>query len=273
MRRSSTPIIPLERESVADQVARILRESILTQTFSPGERLNPNEVAAKLGVSITPVKDAVTRLVSEGLIEIRPRSGTFVSAISLQDLTETFELRAALECLAAERVIAKLTPELISRFRDLMADLEKPVHTTRERTWHEQKNAELHQLIIDSAGNRKLRELHQTLNTHITIARIHSSRQDWSDRLAEENAEHRAILRAIESRDRDRLVTLLRRHIERASANLVEDLEKSVSPIKLATSGSEPSPSLVRTTTAGVTERGESVARKSARPRRGSGWQ
>lgn len=269
MRKSPISISPLERESVGDQVFRILRESILTQTFSPGERLNPNEVAAKLGVSVTPVKDALNRLALEGLIEIRPRSGTFVSAISLQELTETFELRAALECLAAEKAIAKLTLELIDRFRDLTTDLEKPVNTARDRAWHEQKNAELHQLIIDSAGNGKLRELYQTLNTHITIARIHSSRQDWSDRLAQENTEHRAIFRAIESRDRDLLVTLLRRHIERASANLVEDLEKSASQAKLTKSGSEAESA--RAGSAGVTEPGESVARKSPRARRASG--
>ena len=260
----------LELESVSDQVFRILRESILTQTFSPGERLNPNEVAAKLGVSITPVKEAVNRLASEGLIEIRPRSGTFVSAISLQELTETFELRAALECLAAEKVIAKLTPKLIARFRDLTADLERPVNTIRDRAWHEQKNGELHQLIIDSAGNGRLRELYRTLNTHITIARIHSSRQDWSERLAQDNAEHRAILDAMESRDRDLLVTLLRRHIERASSNLVEDLKKSAAQAKLAKSGSELESS--RTGSASVTDPSESAPRRSTKTRRAPAW-
>ncbi|MBV8817852.1 MAG: GntR family transcriptional regulator [Acidobacteriaceae bacterium] len=225
--KTSPAIIPLERESVADRVFGILRESILNQTFLPGQRLNPGELATKLSVSITPVKDAINRLAVEGLIEVRPRSGTFVSAVSLKEVTETFELRAALECLAAEKLIGHLSKALVERLRALTKELEKPVNTARERALHEQKNAELHRLIVHSAGNGKLSEMYDKLNAHITIARIHSSRRDWADRLTQETADHHAILMAIETGQKRKLVKVLKRHIERAAKNLVADLKKS----------------------------------------------
>ena len=66
-------------ERASDSVFQILRESILTQVFRSGERLDIKDLTAKLGVSLTPVRDAINRLAAEGLIEIRPRSGTFVT--------------------------------------------------------------------------------------------------------------------------------------------------------------------------------------------------
>jgi DNA-binding GntR family transcriptional regulator len=227
MSRPNASISPLKHESVADKVFKILRENILTQVFSPGTRLHLHDLAAKLGVSITPVNDAVNRLAFEGLVEIRARGGTFVSSISIQAVAETFELRAALECLAAEKMIQRLTPDLVEHFRELTQALEKLVTSARERTWHEQKNTELHQLIIHSAGSGKLKEMYQTLNTHITIARIHCGGQNWPRRLADEVDEHRAILQAIEQRDSSALVRLLRQHIDRAKANLLADLENA----------------------------------------------
>lgn len=227
MPRPNASISPLKHESVADKVFKILRESILTEVLPPGTRLHLHDLAAKLGVSITPVNDAVNRLAFEGLVEIRSRGGKFVSSVSLLAVAETFELRAALECLAAEKMIPRLTPDLVERFRELTRALEKPVTSARERTWHEQKNTELHRLIIQSAGSGKLNEMYQTLNTHITIARVHCGGQNWSHRLADEVNEHHAILQAIEQRDSSALVKLLRQHIDRAKASLLADLESA----------------------------------------------
>ena len=214
-------------ERASDSVFQILRESILTQVFRSGERLDIKDLAAKLGVSLTPVRDAINRLAAEGLVEIRPRSGTFVTDLSANDVADTFDVRMALECLAAEKMISRISTQHLEVFRELIADLEKPVTTERERIFHERKNVELHNLIVELSENRKLIDIYRGLNAHIKIARIHYSREGWTQRIAQEKAEHRTIFHAIEKRDLAGLVQALRQHIRHASVGLVEDIKKS----------------------------------------------
>ena len=225
--KNKLPLI--NRTRASDSVYQILRDSILTQVFKPEERLNVKDLADKLGVSYTPLKEAISRLVAEGLIEINPRSGTYVTGINERDLAETFEIRLALECLAAEKAIDRVTPEAMNKMKRLIADLEQPVSTDLERSAHNQNNVELHDLIIELSGNRKLVEFYHRLNAHIKIARIHYSRQDWEQRMEQEKKEHREIQQAFEARDRDRLVNALRTHIQRAADCLLADLRKNSS--------------------------------------------
>ena len=211
----------------SDSVFQILRDSILTQVFRPGQRLDIKDLTSKLGVSLTPVRDAINRLAAEGLVEIRPRSGTFVTDLSADEVADTFDIRMALECLAAEKMISRVTTQDIEEFRDLVTDLEKPVTTERERIFHERKNVELHSRIVELSGNRKLIEIYRGLNAHIKIARIHYSREGWTQRIEQEKAEHMTIFRAIEERDLAGLIQALRQHIGHASVGLVQDIKKN----------------------------------------------
>ena len=220
-------IAQLKIQRASDSVFQILRESILTQVFRPGERLDIKDLTTKLGVSLTPVRDAINRLAAEGLVEIRPRSGTFVTELSADEVADTFDVRMALECLAAEKMMSRNSTQHVGVFRELIADLEKPVTTERERIFHERKNVELHNLIVELSENRKLIDIYRGLNAHIKIARIHYSREGWTQRIEQEKAEHRTILHAIENRDLASLVQALRQHIRHASVGLVEDIKKS----------------------------------------------
>jgi DNA-binding GntR family transcriptional regulator len=217
----------LSRSRASDSVFDILRENILGRGFRPGDRLDVRALADQLGVSATPVKDAINRLAVEGLVEIRPRSGTFVAELAPDAVAETFEIRRALECLAAERVVTQLTPDLLARFRDVVDAMDRPVSTERDRTEHERKNVELHTLLVEASGNRRLTELYRSLNAHLTIARIHSRRRPDDDRLEQERREHRAILEALATRDAAALVSALDRHIRRAGSALVGDLREA----------------------------------------------
>jgi DNA-binding GntR family transcriptional regulator len=217
----------LSRSRASDSVFDILRENILGRGFRPGDRLDVRALADQLGVSATPVKDAINRLAVEGLVEIRPRSGTFVAELAPDAVAETFEIRRALECLAAERVVTQLTPDLLARFRDVVDAMDRPVSTERDRTEHERKNVELHTLLVEASGNRRLTELYRSLNAHLTIARIHSRRRPDDDRLEQERREHRAILEALVTRDAAALVSALDRHIRRAGSALVGDLREA----------------------------------------------
>src|SRR6185503_19232983 len=146
---------------------------ILGSMMKPGERMNIEELASKLGVSLTPVRHAIQQLSNEGLVEIKPRSGTFVASLSAKDVEETLEIRCALECLAAERAIENISREQIKRLKELLKAMRQPVRNDDERKAHERDNSEFHEVLILASGNQRLREMYAALHAHIQIARIH----------------------------------------------------------------------------------------------------
>ncbi len=214
----------LQRERAVDAVYEALRQAIVSSLMKPGERLNVEDLAQKLGVSLTPVRGAIQQLATEGLVEIRPRSGTFVANLTEQDVEETFKIRCALECLAAEEGISNISPKDVDRLRELLQLLQKPVKTEEDQAVHEKNNSDLHQIIMRSSNNRRLMELYEGLQAHIKIARIHGAESNWATRLQEEHVEHEAIVAAIERRDAKELCAALRKHIYRAKDALVATL-------------------------------------------------
>src|ERR1700760_57144 len=171
----------VKRERASDSVCNILRESILDQTFLPGQRLDVKMLAEKLDVSLTPVKDAITRLVVEGLIELRPRSGTYVSLLTPEDVEETLAIRRALECLAAETIPQNLTDHDIAWFEESIALIEK---SEKDRQLHEKRNSEFHGRLVELSKNKKLIETYRSLNATIKMARIHNASNSGMSRVA-----------------------------------------------------------------------------------------
>jgi len=225
MKKPETLLTPLKRERATDAVYGALRKAILDGLLRPGERLDVAELAEKLGVSLTPLRHAVQMLLVEGLVEVRPRSGTFVAGVSAEDVRDTFDVRCALECLAAELAIERITREEIRRMKKLLQEMARPIRTARDRDAHATRNSEFHLILLRAAGNRRLLALYEDLHAHIQIARIHAADKEWPVRLEQERAEHRAIVAALEKRDLPRLIEALRRHILRARDSLVAAVE------------------------------------------------
>jgi DNA-binding GntR family transcriptional regulator len=107
------------------------------------------------------VRSAIQQLATEGLVEIRPCSGAFVASLSPQDGEETFEIRCALECLAAEKAAANITAKQLARLGELLRALRKPVRNENDRQAHERDNFELHHIIVQSSANRRLTEMYE----------------------------------------------------------------------------------------------------------------
>jgi DNA-binding GntR family transcriptional regulator len=217
----------IQRERAVDSVYQAMRQAIVTCVIRPGERLNVEELAEKFGVSLTPVRGAIQQLATEGLIEIRPRSGTFVATLNDQEVDETFKIRCALECLAGEEAIHRITADQLRRLKDLLRSLRKRILTDEDRKVHEKENSELHQIIVEASGNRKLQEMYHALNAHIKIVRIHAAETNWPVRMQEEQAEHEAIVSAIEAKDTETLNTAIRKHIYRAKDSMLAALRSA----------------------------------------------
>ena len=135
----------------------------------------------------------------EGLVEIRPRIGTFVANLTLRDVEETFKIRCPLECLAAEDAIRYIRPQQIRRLRELLDALREPVHNEDKRKAHERNNSERHQIIMQASGNERLWEMYYAPNAQIQIE--------------EEGSEHEAIVSARKAHDGAALTAALREHI------------------------------------------------------------
>jgi len=221
----TTPVLPtLSVQRLTDTVYRTLKEQILTRTFPPGHRLRVNELADQLGVSRTPLKDALNLLATEGLVEIVPRRGTFVSDVSPDDIAEVFEIRRALELLAAETLVERVTSDQLACLRAELDALPR-AGDHADASEHMRRNLAFHQRFVALAGNRRLVELYEGLRAHIQIGRVHARRTDWRQRLRQERGEHQEILAALDARDAARLRAAVDSHIKRAKASLIRDLE------------------------------------------------
>jgi len=220
----------LHRERTVDAVYAVLRDSILTHRMAPGERLHADELTRKLGVSLTPVRHALQQLATEGLVEVKPRSGTFVANLTPKDVAETFAIRRALECLAAEGAIENAGENELRKLKELLQKLSKPVRTDRDRRAHEQHNEEFHKLLVRLGGNHRLCEIYESLNAHLKIARAHRNEADWPARLREEQSEHEAIFEALENRDLEALKSSLTHHIGRAGQCLLAAVSAAADP-------------------------------------------
>lgn len=228
MSTAPVELTQIGRRRATDEVYDILRRGVLEHLFAPGERLNIDEIARKLGVSLTPVRHAIQQLAAEGLIEIRPRSGTFVATLSTEDIGETFDIRRALECLAAEKAVERLTSADIARMRALMARMHKAVRGEGELTDHEAANAEFHRILVEASGNRRLVQMYEGLEAHLQIGRVHStSKLGLRERLRAEQEEHEEIVAAAAERDAARLSSALRKHIDRARNSLIASLKQA----------------------------------------------
>jgi GntR family transcriptional regulator, rspAB operon transcriptional repressor len=213
----------INRATLSDQIYDYLRGEILNGRVLPGERLDLSELVERLKVSKMPVKEAIGRLATEGVIDVQAQRGTFVSRVDPRDLAETFEVRRALEMLAGELAAERITKSDLEKLRSLIAEMEKSTEVAR----HLELNFEFHGLIVTLSDNRKLAETYHRLRVPIQVAAIHFRSENWTERIAQEQKEHRAIVRALEQKDAEATSRAIREHIKRGGSSLLKDVERS----------------------------------------------
>jgi DNA-binding GntR family transcriptional regulator len=219
----------ISRERVVDRVNDAVRQAILDQAFKPGERLEIDELAKRFDVSFTPVRHALQTLNADGLVEIRPRSATFVARFSWKDIAENFDVRRALECLAAETAIPNMPEAAIQRMSELLQEMMRDDITTKVgREHHDERNSEFHRIIVDNSGNRRIRDIYDGVLAQMKIARFHLGRNDWTI-WNPSQSEHEDIFKAVEERDAALAIAALTVHINRAKESLETDLKRILS--------------------------------------------
>src|SRR3954451_18785955 len=197
--------------SRADFVYQRLRLGIRSGDYRPGDRMREADLAAKLNVSRTPIREAIRRLASEGILEVAASRGVMIIQLDKQQVRELYALREALEGTAARLAAHHASTGEISEMREL---LERPENTKERPEVVAKLNRVFHRTIHDAAHNRYLAEALEQLSD--SLALLPGPTFEAPGRVAGAHAEHLAILAAIEKRDPEEAERLARQHIQMA---------------------------------------------------------
>ncbi len=207
--------------SLADKVFKKLEEEILNGALKAGENLTELHVSARLGVSRTPVREAIHRLEQEGLVQLTPNKGAVVVGVSETDLRDIYAIRMKLEGLASRWAAQQITEEGIKALRDI---LELQEFYTAKGDLEQLRNldSQFHECIYEICGSRTLR---QTLSSlHHSVQRYRKMSFATKGRAQKVMGEHQRIVDAIAAQDPDAAEQATIDHIEMAASNMLKNL-------------------------------------------------
>lgn len=204
---------------LADQAYARMVRAILGNELEPGDSLSVPELARRLEVSRSPVREAVQRLINDGLAVSLPRRGAVVAEIHPEDFDHLFEVREPLEGLAARRAAAVVTDADLARLEEILED-HKRILTGGEAGLQIELDMAYHRTIREIAGNEELNALLNRIQMRSHLALITLWRREASSRLSLE--EHCAIQEALVARDPEAAERAAAAHIRRVRARVVD---------------------------------------------------
>lgn len=211
MEGATRAVEPIVRLDLNDEVYWRVKEQLVSRHFESEERLSLQSLAEALGVSRSPVHQALTRLASEGLVTARPRRGYYVTPLTADKIDEAYEVRLALELRAAEHAVGRLTPDQLAELHRL-ADAAVPTGSDADaKERYIAANIEFHEYIIELGGNALMLDLYRQLSINMMMRRIMTGR---SLDIGELTEEHARILDAFDAGDLAAAREALRAHVE-----------------------------------------------------------
>lgn len=203
---------PAARTSLADVVCRALREGITSGRLSPGVRLREVALARHFGVSTTPIREALRWLEREGLVEVQANRGAVVAGFDPREVAHLYEVREVLERRAVRRAAGAPEPRDFARVERLLAEAHAHVDEPDQVAFN-RLDVEFHRAVSDLGGNPHLAEAAERVHRQIQGVRTRCA-APLPGRPAVSQAEHQALLSAIQRRDPGAAETLVRAHIE-----------------------------------------------------------
>lgn len=210
----STPVV---RASLHEELVERLREGIVEGQLAPGHKVPERELCERLGVSRTPLREALKVLAREGLVVLTPNRGATVAPVTLEEMAHLFPVIGALERLAGEAACRLAGDAEIDRIAALHRELFAR-YEARDREAYQAANLAIHEAIVAAAANPVLAQHYEVLAAGARRARTLANMSDA--RWAEAVEEHRAIDAALRARDAARLGPLMERHIANKLAAL-----------------------------------------------------
>jgi DNA-binding GntR family transcriptional regulator len=216
-------LVPIKLDNykpLREMVFESLREAIILGRLKPGERLMEIQLAEEMGVSRTPVREAIRKLELEGFVVMVPRKGAYVAGVSVKDIADVFEVRSALEGLAAGLAAERITEEE-------MEELEMAIlHISGEEDLLTviKGDSEFHEIIYKASRNHRLTQIITHLSEQISRFRMTSLSVPGRIKIAV--GEHKKIIEAISDRNVDLAYKLASEHMENAEHNLLNAIRE-----------------------------------------------
>lgn len=206
-----------------DVVFKTLRQAILTGEFMPGERLMEISLAKRLGVSRTPVREAIRKLELEGLVVMIPRKGAAVARITVSDLKDVLEVRCHLEEFAASLACERIDDEEIHELKLALQAFEDAIKVKNLKLIAE-RDVEFHDVIFKATKNKRLLQIINNLREQIYRYRIEYIKDfDYHEVLVKE---HRQIVDTILRGDKEAASHIMRTHIYNQETIVIKNLKK-----------------------------------------------
>ncbi len=214
-------VLRIARRPLHEEAVDRLRDQIVQGQLSPGERLNERLLCERLGISRTPLREAIKLLAAEGLVELLPNRGAVVSAVDADRIAEALIVMGALEALAGELACGRASDAAIAMVRTLHDEM-LAMHAKSDLAGYFRYNQLIHMSIVEASGNPVLAGTYRQLNANVKRARYMAnlSRERWDAAVAE----HEQIIRALERRDAPALRGLLADHISSMLAHVTYSL-------------------------------------------------
>jgi DNA-binding GntR family transcriptional regulator len=219
-------LLPVKLDSykpLREVVYETLREAIRTGALTPGERLMEIQLAEELGVSRTPVREAIRKLELERFVVMLPRRGTYVANLSLKDINEVFEIRSALDGLAAGLAAERITEEELEQMERLLVEIADHIEKRNNMKIVEADEA-FHDILYRASRNERLVGI--IYNLREQFARFRSVSINYPGRLQNTLEEHRQVVEAIAQRNPELAQQKAREHIENAEQTLLLEMEQ-----------------------------------------------
>jgi len=214
-------VAPIARRTLHDEVASRVRDMIIEGRLAPGQRINEVALGQALGVSRTPLREAIKTLASEGLVEIVPARGAVVRTVTLKDLADSLSVLKALEQLGAREICAHAPQAALDELAALHAAMMER-YAERDRLAYFKLNQEIHSAIARLSGNAVLAQLHAQLQSRMRRVRFigHEGPEKWAAAVAE----HEQMAAAFARRDGEAAAAVIGRHLDAALERVRESL-------------------------------------------------
>ncbi len=220
-------LLPVDLDTykpLREVVCETLRTAIIGGVLSPGQRLMEIQLAGELGVSRTPVREAIRKLEQEGFVEMIPRRGTYVANISIKDVIDVYEIRTALDVLAAGLAAERITDAQLALLRQHLARISKAVEN-EEMDKIGDYDWEFHEVLYNASGNDRLVGIINNLREQLIRLRVTS--MNYPGRIKDTIVEHEQLLESIASRNPELAKQRAYEHMRNAESTLLNAIEEA----------------------------------------------
>lgn len=232
----------LSHKPLKEEIYDALHRQIIAGRYGPGDWLRQEDIASQMGVSMTPVREALDLLVAKGIAERVPYRGVRVREMSPEDVVEAYGMRLFLEAMVARETALNITPEQVQKLENIMAEMDRHVELN-EMPQERQLSREFHSAIAEASGNKLLVELYSIVSNAfpdwLLYEALYRQPELVSSSVSQTHDEHAAILNAFKKHDPDLAVKVSLEHVMESGrwlenyrnipAKLLREKEKQVS--------------------------------------------